>query len=209
MARWQLRKIRTAPLRRIVAQVVDVFARAAAHNFTVLRTWAFIDVGFPNGSQSVDGTKNGLWFQALDPAGSGAIVYNDTNLAQLDFVVATAASYGIRLIMTLTNNWRDFGGMDQYVRWEQLVDPTYTGANHDDFYVSPWQRAAYKAWVSRLLNRVNTLTGVAYKDDPAVLAWELGNEFRCQGSGDYGSTNNCTINYAVYQVEVRDDVGTV
>jgi mannan endo-1,4-beta-mannosidase len=44
-------------------------------------------------------------------------------------------------------------------------------------------KAAYKAWVSYLLNRVNTVSGVRYGDDPAIMAWELGNELGCSTNG--------------------------
>ena len=69
------------------------------------------------------------------------------------------AQHGIKLIIPLTNNWNDFGGMDQYVRWAG-------GAYHDEFYTNPTIRGWYKDWISHVLDRVNPLTGVAYKDDP-------------------------------------------
>jgi endo-1,4-beta-mannosidase len=41
-------------------------------------------------------------------------------------------------------------------------------------------------WAQTLLTRKNHLTGVEYRDDPTILAWELMNEPRCttDPSGD-------------------------
>ncbi len=38
---------------------------------------------------------------------------------------------------------------------------------------------AYKYYAHKLLTRVNTITGVTYKDDPTFFALELANEPRC------------------------------
>lgn len=180
--------------------VEDVFRRAAAHNLSVIRTWAFLDVGYTDGSESVGGgPKNGVWFQGMDKD-TRAIVYNDTGLQHLDAVLALAAQYNVRLILCFTNNWSDFGGMDQYVRWEMQANSTYTDAKHDDFFVREYQIQAYLAYITMLVQRKNSVSGVSYKDDPAIFAWELANEPRCQGSGTYPSTNNCTLNYAKYEV---------
>jgi mannan endo-1,4-beta-mannosidase len=180
--------------------VEDVFRRAAQHNFTVIRTWAFLDVGYTDGSASVGGgPKNGVWFQGMDNT-TLRIVYSDAGLQHLDYVLLLAAQYKIRLILALTNNWADFGGVDQYVRWELQANASYTDAHHDDFFIREYQISAYLAYASMLVNRKNSITGLAYKDDPAIFAWELMNEPRCQGSGAYPSTNNCTLNYAKYKV---------
>jgi len=38
------------------------------------------------------------------------------NCEQTDTVVASAKSNGLKLIVALTNNWSDYGGMDVYVK---------------------------------------------------------------------------------------------
>ena len=56
----------------------------------------------------------------------------------------------------------------------------------EDFFTSQLCRAWFKRFATHVLSRVNTITGVAYRDDPAIFAWELINEPRVLGdaSGD-------------------------
>jgi mannan endo-1,4-beta-mannosidase len=158
----------------------DVFNDAQAAGFTVLRTWGWLDLA-PDGS----GASDGVSFQSWDAA-AGHPVYNDgpNGLERLDYVLYRARQAGVKLVIPFTNNWADFGGMDQYVRW---AGKTY----HDDFYRDAQIRGWYKDWINHVLNRVNTLTGIAYKDDPTVMTWELGNEPRCQGSGAMPTSDLC------------------
>ena len=112
-------------------------------------------------------------------AATGAPAYNNTatGLANVDYTIYQAGQLGIKLIVTLTDNWTYYGGMDTYVTWRGL---NY----HDQFYADPTILQWYKNWVGHVLNRVNTITGVAYKDDPAIMAWELANEPECGRAAD-------------------------
>jgi len=79
-----------------------------------------------------------------------------TGLGNLDYTVAQAGKLGLKLVIPFTGNWGDFGGEDQYVAWAG-------GSYHDDFYTNATIKAWYKAWISHLLNHVNSITGVAYR----------------------------------------------
>ncbi|SDR88201.1 mannan endo-1,4-beta-mannosidase [Paraoerskovia marina] len=152
---------------------------AAEAGFDVVRTWGFQDFQNPDGSGSVHQNFEGVWYQAWDEDEGRPVVNEGADgLERLDHVVAAAGERGLRLVIPFTNNWNAFGGMDQYVRWAG-------GDSHADFYTDPQIRGWYKDWVSTLLNRVNTVTGVAYKDDPTIMAWELANEPRCTSAGAY------------------------
>ncbi|MGC9974415.1 MAG: cellulase family glycosylhydrolase [Gaiellaceae bacterium] len=150
-----------------------VLDKAAASGFDVVRTWAWLD-GTP---------KNGVWFQNFNGT---TMTYNDgaDGLQKLDYVVAAAGARGLKLVLPLTNNWSDFGGMDQYVAW---AGDQY----HSDFYTDPKIRTWFKNWISHLLNHTNSITGVKYKDDPTIMTWELANEPRCKGSGTYAPASTC------------------
>jgi mannan endo-1,4-beta-mannosidase len=84
----------------------------------------------------------------------------------------------IRLVIPLVNNWAEYGGLPAYAAWaSEAWGGTYA---HDDFFTNAQIRQWWKDYVYMLLNRVNVYTGLAYKDEPAILAWEIGNELRCQ-----------------------------
>jgi mannan endo-1,4-beta-mannosidase len=140
---------------------------AQALGLPVIRAWGFLDIASP------PGVKEGVYFHYWD-AVSAAPAFNDgaTGLEHLDYVIDAARQRGLRLILPLVNNWADFGGVDQYNAWYELT-------SHQDFFIDPRPRQAYKDCVSHVVNRTNTINGLQFKNDDTILAWELGNELRC------------------------------
>lgn len=64
----------------------------------------------------------------------------------------------------------DFGGMQQYVAWANSTGVV------QQFYTDPSVQNMYKDYVTAIVLRKNSLTGVVYRDDPAILAWDVANE---------------------------------
>ncbi|CAI0392350.1 unnamed protein product [Linum tenue] len=142
------------------SKVSAAFREARSHDLTVARTWAFSDGGY----------------RALQYA-PGA--YNQDMFQGLDFVVAEARRYGMKLILSFANNYDSFGGKKQYVNWARAQGGGGGLASDDDFFTHPLVRTYYKNHIRTVLNRQNTFTGIRYKDDPTIMAWELMNEPRC------------------------------
>ena len=178
--------------------VDNVLQTAANRGFKVIRIWGFIDIGYQNGSNSADQNYpikgDGIYFQYFDPVAMEP-TFNDTNLRMLDYVLYKAGSLNLKILITLTNNWSDFGGMDQYLIYRQMQDPSVK-LYHDSFYNDSNIIQMYKNWVSYLIQRQNYYNDVTYSNDDTIFAWELANEPRCQGSGGFPSTNTCT--YGLY-----------
>jgi endo-1,4-beta-mannosidase len=60
-------------------------------------------------------------------------------------VISEARSHKIRLILSLCNNWEDYGGKAQYVRWGKEAGLDLT--SDDDFFSDPTIKSYYKAFV--------------------------------------------------------------
>lgn len=140
------------------ADVDLVFDHMAESGLRILRVWGFNDVNEVPGEGTV-------YFQ-LHQNGNSTINTGEDGLQRLDYVVQSAEQRGIKLIINFVNYWDDYGGMNAYVQ-------AYGGSSKPDFYASQEMQAAYRNYIDAVVSR--------YTDSPAVFAWELANEPRCNG----------------------------
>jgi mannan endo-1,4-beta-mannosidase len=143
-------------------RIDDAFATVRAMGGTVVRSQAALSTGCAMCIQPRRGE------------------FNETALRRLDMVLHLARVHGLRLVLPLTDNHEYFqGGKHHYTTWRGLSD-------ENAFFTDPVVIGDFKSHISTLLNRVNTYNGVAYKDDPTILAWETGNELSLwQGDRQY------------------------
>lgn len=132
--------------------------------------------------------------------------FNEESFRTLDQVLALANRIGVRLIIPFMDNWKWMGGRPQYA--------AFRGKDKDAFWSDAQLREDYKATLHYILNRRNTITGIDYKNDKAIMAWELGNEIR-EASGDWikemaafirSIDNNHLINDGRQSSDLKDDV---
>ncbi|MEN7547882.1 cellulase family glycosylhydrolase [Rapidithrix thailandica] len=126
-------------------------------------------------------------------------VYNEDLLDGLDFLLAQLHRREMHTVMCLNNFWQWSGGMAQYRVWanpeKNIPYPDIeTGENFDayenftaGFYSDPQAVNYFNEHIEFIIGRTNGYSGIDYKEDPAIMAWELGNEPR--------GTNNMTDFY--------------
>lgn len=111
----------------------------------------------------------------------GIGLWGQTQLVHLDRALQLANKHGVRLIVPFIDNWSWNGGVTEFAG--------FRGKARDSFFTDAQLIADFKSVLTTLLNRVNTLTGVAYKNDPAILAWQLGNELCVGAMNDWNAAN--------------------
>lgn len=94
--------------------------------------------------------------------------FNEEAFRNLDKVLQLANELRVRIIIPFVDNWRWWGGPREYAG--------FRGKPQEAFWTDPQIIADIKATISYVINRRNTCTGIAYRDDRAILAWETGNE---------------------------------
>jgi mannan endo-1,4-beta-mannosidase len=125
-------------------------------------------------------------------------VYNEQIFKGLDVFLDELSLRGMRAVMVLNNYWEWTGGMAQYVSWSEgskipyRLDP---GGDYntyiqyvDRFYACTGCQTNYRAHLKTVIQRVNTVNGLKYSDDPAIFSWQLANEPRDYPSNWIGDT---------------------
>jgi mannan endo-1,4-beta-mannosidase len=97
--------------------------------------------------------------------------FDEETFKSLDMVLAVANRKGIRIIFPFIDNWKWWGGIQAIA--------AFRGKEAKDFWTDPQLFEDYEKIVEAVVNRTNTVTGVKYRDDKAILAWETGNELVC------------------------------
>ena len=131
-------------------EIDDAFRTAAEMGATVVRSQT---IGDTVGCQ-----------QCIEPEQGK---FNESAFQSSDYALAVAAKMHMRIIVTLIGDCATCagGGLGQYLAWNRQVNP-------QKFFTDPAIITAFEHHVDAVLNHRNSITGVLYKDDPAIMAWE-------------------------------------
>ena len=129
-------------------------------------------------------------------------VYNDTLLVGLDRFLVELGKRDMQAVLYVNNSWEWSGGYGQYLEWatgEKALIPLIDGywpfmQQMRKFQTSKESQQLYFQHLRTLVGRTNSLTGKPYSEDPAIFAWQIGNEPRCfSGGGDLSVEEQDTI----------------
>ncbi|KAK9827542.1 hypothetical protein WJX74_009674 [Apatococcus lobatus] len=143
-----------------------LFDYAVAHKLKVVRMFGFGDVQDGQGA-------------ALESA-SG--VFDEQVFKGIDKVLDSAAKHDLKVIIALADNWKPTDGLSAYAK-------RCSNGDVDLFWSSTACLSLYQAHVNKVLNRVNSINGLIYKNDPAIFSWNIFNEPRC--SQDISEDDSC------------------
>ena len=114
-------------------------------------------------------------------------VFDTALLKGLDFLLVEMGRRNMKAVIYLSNNWDWSGGFLQYLNWngklpDSILQRKLSWDENRDivsgFYTCGPCKQAYYKQVKLIVNRTNSITGQPYKNDVAIMAWQLANEPR-------------------------------
>lgn len=115
-------------------------------------------------------------------------VFNDSLLVGLDYLLREMGRRDMKAVLHFTNTWDWSGGLGEYLVWNgygQGPLPRNPDWNWNKFqaYISQFYtcepcQTAVDNYIRHVMGRTNSLTGVPYVREPAIMSWQIINEPR-------------------------------
>jgi hypothetical protein len=100
--------------------------------------------------------------------------FNPRAFESIDYALKSARVHGLKVIATIIGDDARAGGSGcVYLRWRAIEVPNCSLVNMAPFWTDATVLRDVEEHITALLNHVNVYTGVAYKDDPTILGWDL------------------------------------
>lgn len=112
--------------------------------------------------------------------------YNEEVFDGLDFLLSEMGKRKMYAVLYFTNSWEWSGGYGQYLSWAghgNAPIPIVDGWDAFTKYVAQYAscdecKELLKNHIKAVITRTNKYTGNTYSEDPAIMAWQIGNEPR-------------------------------
>lgn len=114
--------------------------------------------------------------------------FDEYIMAGLDYLLNEMGKRHMKAVLHFTNTWEWSGGLGQYLKWNGYGDQPYPKndgykwENHEkyisQFYTCKPCIDELDTYIKYVLNRTNSLNGIKYINDKAIMAWEIINEPR-------------------------------
>ena len=116
-------------------------------------------------------------------------VYNEELLEGLDFLLVELSKRKMHAVLCLNNMWPWTGGFGQYINWATgksiPYPPPAEGGNWlryikfvTAFFAEAKAQEFYRNHIAFIVNRVNSISKIPYKEDSTIMSWQLANEPR-------------------------------
>ena len=131
-------------------------------------------------------------------------VYNDTIFDGLDYLMAELGKRDMVAVLYMNNSWEWTGGYSVYLEWAgagKAPIPAVDGweayrERVEQYAQNDSAKAMFKRHVQHVVTRTNRYTGLKYTEDPALFAWQIGNEPRPFGQKNFPAFEEWVLDVA-------------
>ncbi|KAI9334043.1 glycoside hydrolase superfamily [Obelidium mucronatum] len=132
-------------------------------------------LAFQNTSNPLQPFHVGVYSNSPDPdhivipgTSNPQLVASESMFSALDSAISLANAKGIRLIIPFIDQFHWWGGIPSFTQYHNISPP--------EFYTNKEAINNFHQILRFVATRNNTLSGVEYRKDSAIWAWETGNE---------------------------------